>query len=194
MPVTWYREGQRKIWPWLAIVAVLAAAVCQLRCQGRFWWCACGGLSPWVNDVRGPHNSQHFLDPYSLTHMLHGVVFCGLLFCIVPRLSTIWRLSLAVSMEALWEIVENSAFIIHRYRQTALAQGYEGDTILNSMGDVLLCSIGFTLASYLGFRRSILLFAATELILLVLIRDSLFLSIVTLIHPFDAISAWQTGR
>jgi hypothetical protein len=35
------------------------------------------------------------------------------------------------------------------------------------------------------------LFVAIEVVLLIWIRDSLFLNIVMLIHPIDAIKAWQ---
>jgi hypothetical protein len=30
------------LWPALALVAVLAATVIELRWQGRLWWCSCG--------------------------------------------------------------------------------------------------------------------------------------------------------
>src|SRR5207244_3579122 len=57
----------------------------------------------WAGDTRSPHNSQHLLDPYSFTHVLHGVVLCGLLTWGCPRLAPPWRLGLAVLVEALWE-------------------------------------------------------------------------------------------
>ncbi len=105
-----------------------------------------------------------------------------------------WRLALAISLEALWEMVENSAFVIQRYREATLALGYEGDTIVNALGDLLCCVIGVLLARQLGFRRSLALFVVTELVLIVWIRDSLVLNIVMLLHPFEAIKAWQLGK
>jgi hypothetical protein len=97
-------------------------------------------------------------------------------------------------MEALWEVFENSAFVIERYRAATMAQGYSGDTIANSLGDILSCALGFLLARRLGFWRSCLLFLATEAVLLVWIYDSLLLNVVMLIHPIDAIKAWQTNH
>jgi hypothetical protein len=131
------------------------------------------------------------LDPYSFTHLLHGFLLCGLLALIAPRLSVVWRLWLAVSIEALWEVIENSEFVIRRYRQETAALGYHGDTIVNSLGDILVCGIGFVVAQRLGFRRAFALFVLTEVALAALIRDNLTLNIVMLIHPIDAIKEWQ---
>jgi len=97
----------------------------------------------------------------------------------------------ALSLEAMWEGFENTEFVIDRYRETTAALGYHGDSIVNSMGDILLCGIGFTIAQQLRFWRSLLLFAAMELVLLVWIRDSLVLEVLMLISPIDAIKAWQ---
>ncbi len=107
----------RDLWPWLAILAVAVTAVVVLRGDGRLWWCACGQLSPWSWDVWSSHNSQHLIDPYSFTHMLHGVVFCGILAWACPLIASAWRLVAAVALEALWEIVENSpSFLASKHR------------------------------------------------------------------------------
>jgi hypothetical protein len=179
--------------PWLALAGILAAAVLLLRYEGRLWWCACGQLYPWVSDPRGPHNSQHLLDPYSFTHVLHGVLLCGLLAWAVPRLPPAWRLVLAVLAEALWEVFENSAFVIGRYRAATAAVGYQGDTVANSLGDILSCAAGFVLARRLGFRGSLALFVVTEVVLLLWIRDSLLLEVLMLVLPVPAVKAWQLG-
>jgi hypothetical protein len=177
------RHPWRRWGPWLAIAAVLTFTVFQLHYQGRSWWCACGQPNLWTVDTRGPHNSQHLFDPYSFTHVLHGLVLCGLMAWAWPRLPVPWRLCLAVTVEALWEVVENTDFVIQRYRTATLALGYEGDTIANSLGDILSFVIGFVLARRLGFWGSLALFLVTEAVLLVWIRDSLLLNIVMLIHP-----------
>jgi hypothetical protein len=178
--------------PWLAIVAALAAAVVQLRSQGRLWSCACGYVLVWAGNVRGADNSQHLLDPYSVTHVLHGFVLAGLLAWSLPRLPAAWQLALAVALEALWEVLENSPFVIARYRATA-ALGYEGDAIVNSLGDIAACGLGVGLARALGFRRAVATFALAELALLVWIRDGLLLNVLMLIAPIPAIKAWQAG-
>ncbi len=187
-------SNRNRLWPWLVLLVILAATVAQLRYQGRLWTCACGSLWPWAGNVKSAHNSQHLADPYSFTHLLHGLVFCGLLAWTFPRLPLVWRFVSALAIESAWEVIENTEFVIQRYREATLALGYQGDTILNSMGDILFCSVGFVLARYLGFRRSVVLFFVIDVTLLIVIRDSLVLNIVMLIWPVDVIKAWQMGQ
>jgi hypothetical protein len=133
------------------------------------------------------------LDPYSFTHLLHGFVLCGLVVAIFPRLSPAWQLWLAVSIEALWEVVENSEFVIRRYREETAALGYHGDTVVNSLGDIFVCGLGFVLARSLGLRRTLVLFVVTEVALAFWIRDNLTLNILMLIYPIDEIKEWQAA-
>jgi hypothetical protein len=179
--------------PWLAIVAVLAGTAYQLRGQGRLWWCSCDYLLIWSGDAWSADNSQHLSDPYSFTHMLHGFVLCGILALVAPRLSMTWRLFAAISVEALWELLENSEFVIRRYREGTAALGYHGDTIVNSLGDIVICGLGFLLARYLGFRRALAVFIVTEVVLLFWIRDSLLLNVLMLVYPLDAVRDWQAA-
>src|SRR5918992_1542427 len=183
----------RRVLPWLAIVVVLVATALLLRSQGRLWWCSCDYLLLWSGDPWSSDNSQHLLDPYSFTHLLHGFVLCGLLALIVPRLSAVWQLWLAVSIEALWEVIENSEFVIRRYREETAALGYHGDTIVNSLGDILVCGLGFVLARQLGLRLTLALFVAAEVALVFLIRDSLLLNVIMLVYPVEEIKAWQAA-
>jgi Protein of unknown function (DUF2585) len=183
---------RRSIWPWLAIVFTLVAATFQLDYQGRLWLCSCGQFLLWVGEARSSNTSQHLLDPYSFTHVLHGFVLFWLLGWLAPRLSWTWRLWLAVTVEAVWETIENSDFVIQRYREAG-ALGYFGDTIVNSLGDLAMCCVGFVLARSLGFGRSLALFVAVEVGLLFWIRNSLILNVVTLIYPMEWIEQWQAG-
>jgi hypothetical protein len=184
----------RKTRPLLAALAVVAAAEFELRRQGRLWTCECGRVLLWVGDAWSPDTSQHLFDPYTFTHVLHGLAFCGLLAWLLPRVRWRWRFVLAVSAEALWEVIENTDFVIRRYREATAALGYTGDTVVNSLGDIIACALGFLLARKLGLLRSALLFAATEVALLFWIRDSLILNIILLVYPSEKLRAWQAGR
>ena len=183
---------RRDLRPWFAIVITLAAVALQLIYQGRLWLCSCGRFFLWVGEAWSSDTSQHLLDPYSFTHVLHGFIFCWLIVWLAPRLSWAWQLWMAVAAEAVWEVVENSDFVIQRYREAG-ALGYFGDTIVNSLGDLAMCCVGFVLARSLGFGRSLALFVAVEVGLLFWIRDSLVLNVVTLIYPMEWIEQWQAG-
>jgi hypothetical protein len=175
----------------LALVAVSAATALLLRSEGRLWICSCGQILIWSGNVCSSDNSQHFLDQYSFTHLLHGFVYCWLLAWVAPRLLPIRRFWLALCIESLWEVIENSDFIIQRYRETTAALGYQGDTVVNSLGDILSCAAGFMIARQLGPRRSLALFVVIEVVLVIWIRDSLILEVLMLIYPINAIKAWQ---
>jgi hypothetical protein len=186
--------GRKKLAPWLAIGVILAATAAQLRWQGRLWTSASGHVRLWVGDAASRETSQQFLDPYSITHVLHGFILCALITWLLRRWPLAWQLAVAVLVESLWEILENSRTVIERYRQATIAIGYEGDTILNSIGDILSCAAGFWLASRLPWRWTLALLVATEIALLVWIRDSLALNVLMLLWPLPAVKNWQLGH
>jgi hypothetical protein len=101
---------------------------------------------------------------------------------------------MAITIEAAWELIENTNTVIQRYREATAALGYQGDTVVNSLGDIICCGIGFMIARKLGWYRSLLVFIATEAVLLIWIRDSLLLEMLMLVHPINAIKVWQVGH
>jgi hypothetical protein len=189
-----FAPKKRNLWPWLVIVIVLAATALQLHHQGRLWWCSCGRAFLWTSNAWGSLTSQTFLDPYSLTHVLHGVMFAGVLALLIRTLGTSWRLCIAIAMESAWELIENTDTVIQHYRAATASLGYQGDTVMNSLGDIMCCGVGFMIARKFGWRRSIILFIATEAVLLIWIRDSLLLEVLMLVHPIHAIKVWQMGH
>lgn len=189
-----FAQNKRTFWPWLVIAFVLIATALQLHNQGRLWWCSCGRAFFWTSNAWGSLTSQTFLDPYSFTHILHGLMFCGLLTLLVRGLPTSWRLCIAIVMSAAWELIENTNTVIQHYRAATASLGYQGDTVMNSLGDIMCCGIGFMIARRLGWRRSLVLFIVTEAVLLIWIRDSLLLEIIMLVSPISAIKAWQVGH
>jgi hypothetical protein len=162
-----------------------------LRLEGRLWICACGSIKLWVGDTCSSDNSQHFLDPYAFTHVLHGVAFYWIISWLWPRMRSTWQIFIAIALEGAWEVFENTNFVIERYRTATAALGYTGDTVVNSLGDTACCLTGFLIAQRLGFRRSLVAFVVVELILLLWIKDSLLLQILMLVSPIEAIRSWQ---
>jgi hypothetical protein len=184
---------RRILWPLLALLGLLALTAFLLHSQGRLWICACGTVRLWAGDIWSSDNSQHLIDPYSFTHIEHGILFYWVLALLLPRVSVAWRFVIAMTVESGWEVLENSAAVINRYRESTLALGYEGDTVVNALSDILFAGLGFFLAHYLGFRRTLVLLIAIEVGLILWIRDSLLLNIIMLIYPIDALRTWQMG-
>jgi len=190
MPDTPTRE--RRSIPWLAAAAIVLVTTVALRCEGRIWWCACGSPRPWAADVWSSHCSQHLVDAYSVTHVSHGLIFFWLFAWLLPRWRVASRLVCALALAAAWEVAENSAFVIERYRTETMSLEYLGDSVANALADVAFCALGFLAAGRLGLVRTVALFVATELLLLLWIRDNLTLNVLMLITPIDSIKAWQT--
>lgn len=177
----------------LFLLTAGAGLVLTLHSLGRNLWCSCGSFNPFVWQASSEHGSQHLFDLYSPTHFLHGFLFYGGLFLVARKLPWQVRFSLAVLLEAAWEIAENSPVIIDRYRTATFALGYYGDSILNSLSDVLFCAGGFLFCSRYSWKVCAFIFVLIELLLLVLIRDNLTLNILMLVYPLPQIKAWQLG-
>jgi len=186
--------SNRDYLPWVAIVLMITVSVIVLNIEGRVWWCQAGDYVPWAWDIWSRHNSQHLIDPYSFTHILHGVMEFWIIGLIFHRLPLAWRMLIAVGIESCWEMAENSSCVINRYREATISLDYFGDSIINSISDIFCCATGFVIAYKLGFWRSLILFIATETILIFWIHDSLLINIVMLIYPIDALKHWQMTR
>jgi hypothetical protein len=174
----------------LSLVAVQALV---LHAMGRVWICTCGTIRLWVGDIWSPELSQQLFDWYTPSHIVHGVVFYGLLRLALPKAPVAVRLAIAVGIEVAWEIAENSPWVIEAYRKQALAAGYTGDSILNSLMDTASMMTGFALAWRLPWKATVALALALEIGTAALVRDNLTLNILNFIHRFPAIEAWQSG-
>jgi hypothetical protein len=140
-----------------------------------------------------PHTSQWVADPYTFTHVLHGFLFYWALLPLRHRLPIGARFMTASVIEAAWEIVENTPYVIERYRDATASLEYTGDSILNSSFDLAAAQIGFLVAWKLPWKWVLGLLVAIEVLLALLIRDNLTLNVLMLLFPLEAVKEWQTG-
>ena len=174
-------------------LAIIAATAVTLWLFGRLPICACGTVKLWWGPTGGPETSQHLFDWYSLSHVIHGFLFYGATWLVLRRWSAVSRLPFAVAVECGWELLENSSFIIERYRSVTVSYGYYGDSIVNSMGDVAAMIAGFALAARLPVWLTVVLGVFFEILAAYVIRDNLTLNIIMLLWPVDALLKWQQG-
>jgi hypothetical protein len=177
----------------LSVLVVLAAAT-MLWAMGQVLICKCGHVRLWHGVVKSAENSQHLSDWYTFTHIIHGFVFYGLLWALRRRWPVAVRFVLAIAVESAWEVFENTDFVINRYREATISLDYYGDSVLNSVSDILAMAAGFIAAWRLPVLPIIALAVAIEAFLAYSIRDNLTLNIVMLLHPIDAVRAWQMAQ
>lgn len=177
---------------WIVVIGIMLLQATVLRAMGRVWLCTCGTVRLWVGDIWSSEMSQQMFDWYTASHIVHGILFYGLLHLLARRLPVVTRLAIAVGIEAAWEMAENSPWVIEAYRKQALAVGYEGDSILNSLSDTLSMMAGFAIARFLPWKATVALVLALEIGVGYLVHDNLTLNILNFIHRFPAIEAWQS--
>jgi Protein of unknown function (DUF2585) len=175
----------------LIVAALIGLQALILLAMGRVAICTCGTVKLWHGVVNSPENSQHIFDWYSLTHVLHGFWLYLGTWIILRRAPVAARLCLAVFLEGTWEVLENTSFVIERYRGGTISLSYYGDSVVNSVADTVSMMVGFALAFRLSVWATIALGALIEGTLAYFIRDNLLLNILMLIYPSEAISAWQ---
>ena len=151
--------------------------------DGKFGW--------WEGNIWSSENSQRLADPYSFSHIVHGMLFYAVLWLVARRLPVRHRLLLALVVEAGWEILENSPLIINRYREATISLGYVGDSVLNSSSDIVMMVLGFLFAWRARPWVTVAAILVMEVGCALWIRDNLTLNIIMLIHPVDAIKHWQ---
>lgn len=164
--------------------------------MGRPPICACGTIKLWHGVVQSSENSQHISDWYSMSYIIHGFIFFGVGHLLRKKWPVI-QLGLvvcgAILVEGAWEIMENSPFIIERYREATMSYGYEGDSIINSMADISWMILGFFLASRLPWKVTLAIALFFEVFTAYVIRDNLTLNILMLTAAPESVKQWQAA-
>ncbi len=182
---------ERYKWIISAFIAVLVLTAGVELWMGRSLLGPDGKFGLWEGNIWSSENSQRFADPYSFSHIVHGILFYAGLWLVARKLPVRHRLLIALMLEAGWEMLENSPLIINRYREATISLGYVGDSVLNSLSDILMMTLGFLFAFRVPARVSVAAVILMEVGCALWVRDNLTLNIIMLIHPVDAIKHWQ---
>jgi hypothetical protein len=174
-----------------AALAIIVIAAAILLAMERNPICTCGAVDLWVGARDSPKTSQMLVDWYSLSHMVHGLLFYAALWLVARRWPIEWRFLAALLIESAWEVTENTPWIIDRYRNTTAALGYTGDSVINSLADIAMMIVGFLVARKLPVWASVVLLILLEIVPLFVIRDNLTLNVWMLLAPNQAIAVWQ---
>jgi len=127
--------------------------------------------------------SMGILDKWSITHITHGVGIFLILLYLNNYKKTPTLFYIAILIEILWEIFENTPYIINKYRRSnvEIYRDYIGDSVANMVSDTLFTVIGIIMAWYLSFFSIFLLFIGFEVISYVTVGDNLVINIFTLV-------------
>ena len=192
--MSWHQANPKLSGEAIAVtIGLVALAALILLMMGREPICECGTIKLWHGVVASPEGSQHLSDWYSLSHLIHGFIFYGVAWLVARRAPLGMRLIGATLVEIAWEIVENTDFVINRYREGTISLDYYGDSVLNSVSDILFMVFGFLLAARLPVWLTIAIAVGLELFVGYMIRDNLTLNVIMLLWPLQAIREWQ-GR
>lgn len=178
------------------LLVILLTGVCAgaLSLLGQPLTCPCGHVALWAGDIATNQNSQQIADIYSIEHAASGLFLLVALRPLPAHIAHSTRL-IGVAIGAVaWEFLENSAWMIQRYREVTISAHYAGDSVLNSSTDVLFCCLAFALAARLPWRVSLTIVVLSEVLVTLLIRDSILLSLFALLTGSDALREWQLAR
>jgi len=131
--------------------------------------------------------SKNLFDIYSFSHVSHGILFY--LFFKYLKVNFLTGLYLTIILEFLWEMFENTEFIICVYRKDY--GNYEGDSYLNITGDIICTIVGYLLA-YKTIYGSILFLIISEILLIPYKANFLELSFGSLLKKTNISSCYRS--
>ncbi len=159
--------------------------------MGRPLICTCGSVKLWFGDVFSSQISQHLLDWYAFSHVIHGFLSYMVLRWLFPERPVVFWAMLAILVEGIWEVAENTPWVIEYYRANTMSTKFVGDTVINSTMDVLAMITGFVTARRVPVWVTVVLFVGFELMTILLIRDGFLLNVLMFVWPLEAVKEWQ---
>lgn len=130
----------------LGILLINGLVVLWLLFLGRGFLPATVPLDWWNGSTVSAHNSQHLTDFYSVLHVISGAALYFLAGAVRPAWPVHRRLLVAVACSGVWEVVENTPFVIALFNDSESLNVYAGDSIINALSDTGFVALGFLAA------------------------------------------------
>jgi hypothetical protein len=129
-------------------------------------------------DLDGSSTSKQVFDIYTFSHISHGILYYLILDFM--NISPINSFYISITIELLWEVFENSEYIINKYRNKQNYENYTGDSIMNSISDIYAVIFGFYI-TYKNKQFAIIYLFVSEILLMKYNANLLKLSIGSLL-------------
>ncbi len=184
-----FDEDERRWWELSVFLVLLVPFI--LLLMDRPLICTCGSVKLWFGNVHSPEISQHLTDWYVFSHIIHGFLSYMVMQWLFPERPVIFWAVLAILVEGIWEVAENTPYVIEYYRAHTMSTEFVGDTVLNSTMDVLAMISGFVMARRFPIWVTVVLFVGFELMTIILIRDGFLLNVLMFVWPLEAVKEWQ---
>jgi hypothetical protein len=146
----------------------------------------------WDNRTNPEENSKHLLDFYSLTHISHGLLFAIVSYLLFTsyfgndrELNVIFHFYIVMGLEIIFEIIENTNFVINRFRFDGKNRHYTGDSYANIIGDLICCAIGFLVYVWLDSNIVMtgVILVVLETMLFYIFGDNMLMSFLSAVFP-----------
>lgn len=159
------------------LIGAMAVKLAYFAALGRPVGCDCGLI--WAMPDDPTLNSQVLLDPYTLMHLVSGMLVIALVRTIRPDWGPWTLMGAAIVSSTIWELVENLPPVVAAFNyDPSDPLTYSGDSILNAMADGLAVAAGALLALRMRTVPILLAALAVEIALSLWIADGLVIGIL----------------
>ncbi len=126
--------------------------------------------------------SMGIFDKFSATHLTHGFIFFWIFYKLNNNKKTICIIYLSILTEIIWEVFENTPFIIYQYRNAnaSMYRNYIGDSIANIVSDIIFTIFGLIISWYLPGNMWIPIIILSEILTYYIISDNISKNIYNL--------------
>ncbi|WP_196053681.1 DUF2585 family protein [Paracoccus lichenicola] len=167
----------------IGILFVNGAVACWLLLLGRGVLPDAVPLQWWSASTLRVDNSQHFADFYSALHAVWGAALCFVSRAIRPEATLHRRFLVAIGCSGVWEVVENTPFVISLFNDPAGLDVYRGDSIINALSDSAFVALGFLAAHKRARWIVIVAGVSTEAAMALMIHDGFVLGTARALLP-----------